>query len=380
MNKYIITILIFVILMIIQRFCCKFFTVTKEHLKNKKVEDQINFNKKNKVLLENIFLNELDNRSEKLKTMSYNDWIIYNKNKPNIEVENRKYYIFIYELTIPDRDFEKSTFVNRLHVNKDFINFSWNDIIKSTRDSLIFSRHTADENMLANAYQLGKNNIKNNILNYYWYDYLSNLTTKKISYIKTWSKDNISGIMGVGYNYEIVGKSESFKFDKYVNKPVLALTNISMLIISILMIYLYKDFKKSIIFLTLTNIYITYFLNTPEEIGSPNTELDKIKNINDGILSISFLAGVSIYILTNLHKNQNYKLFTESAIIFSFSIIFLLVTTYKITNYTTIEDIIKIRITNQMQFNLAVLLNIFIIINYLLHIVKFKDIKPSKHT
>ena len=370
MNKYILIILIFILILIIQKFSGKFLNFNKTQ--KKQIKKRIQFNNINKEKIQDIFISEIKKRIKLLDNMSYNDWIEYNKKNKIIKFDNYEYYFFIFELTIPTRSFDNSTFINRVHIDNNFINFSWSDIIKTTKDHLVFSKFSADENMLANSYILGKqDNLENNIINYYWYDYTTQYTTKKYSIVKTWFKDNISGIIGIGYNYEIIDDKNGFKVIKYINKPILIFTILSTLIITLLMYYLYSDFKKSVIFLLLSHVYITYFINIREDISSPQTELDKIKNINEGILSISFLAGVSIFILSNLRKNNN-KLFTESAIIFTFSIIFLLFTTYKITDYTSVEDIIKVRITNQFQFNFAVILNIFIIINYLLHIIESK--------
>jgi hypothetical protein len=370
MNKYILIILIFILILIIQKFSGKFLNFNKTQ--KKQVKKRIQFNISHQEKIQDIFISEIKKRIKLLDNMSYNDWIEYNKKNKIIKFDNYEYYFFIFELIIPTRSFDNSTFINRVHIDNNFINFSWSDIIKTTKDHLVFSRFSADENMLANSYILGKqDNLENNIINYYWYDYTTQYTTKKYSIVKTWFKDNISGIIGIGYNYEIIDDKNGFKVIKYINKPILIFTILSTLIITLLMYYLYSDFKKSVIFLLLSHVYITYFINIREDISSPQTELDKIKNINEGILSISFLAGVSIFILSNLRKNNN-KLFTESAIIFTFSIIFLLFTTYKITDYTSVEDILKVRITNQFQFNFAVILNIFIIINYLLHIIESK--------
>ncbi len=376
MNNYILMILIFILILIFQKFSGKFLNFYKNGKKH--IEKEVQFNISNKEKIQNIFISEIKKRIKLLDNMSYNDWIEYNKKNKIIKIGNYEYYFFIFELLIPAKSFDNSTFINRVHIDDNFINFSWNDIIKTTRDHLVFSRFNADENMLANSYILGRGDIlENNSISYYWYDYVTHNTTKKYSIVKTWYKDNISGIIGIGYNYEIIDDKNGFKVIKYINKPLLILTVLSTFIITLLMYYLYSDFKKSVIFLLLSNVYITYFINVREDISSPETELDKIKNINDGILSISFLAGVSVFILSNLRKNNKHKLFTESAIIFTFSIIFLLFTTYKITNYNSVEDIIKVRITNQFQFNFAVILNIFIIINYLLHVIEMKNQKEK---
>ena len=48
-----------------------------------------------------------------------------------------------------------------------------------------------------------------------------------------------------------------------------------------------------------------------------DTEIKKIDQINNGILSVSFLVGVNTFIITSLTKSSNVELFTQSAVVFA---------------------------------------------------------------
>jgi hypothetical protein len=115
-----------------------------------------------------------------------------------------------------------------------------------------------------------------------------------------------------------------------------------------------------------------YFLSRKELYGSNTTELEKQQNINSGILSASFLVGVNIFILNSLQKSLKKDLFLESGFVFAISLILLLIATYKLTDYGTISDIIKVRLSNQLVFNFSVLLNGLIVLNYIIYILTNK--------
>jgi len=110
-------------------------------------------------------------------------------------------------------------------------------------------------------------------------------------------------------------------------------------------------------------------MNTTEGITTLAVEQDKVKDINDGILSISFLVAVNIFIIETLKKfKQKYSLHNESAFLFCLSLVLLLLSLYKKTNYSTINDMRAERIQKQLMFNLSIFINLFILINYLIFV------------
>ena len=111
---------------------------------------------------------------------------------------------------------------------------------------------------------------------------------------------------------------------------------------------------KPIGFLILLNLYLLFFLQSKEYIGSSEIEKGKITDINSGTLSVSFLVGVNTFIITSLKKSLKKNLFIESALIFSISLILLLFSAFKITNFTTIDELVKDRISHQLVFNFSI--------------------------
>ncbi len=364
MIKIFIIILVFIIGIILQYFI-------SNNLKNKKIShllnDEIEFNQINELKIRNILENTIKERIKLLEKMDYNDWLKYNQKNNIVKIDKYNYPIIIYQLVIKDDDFYKSTFINRVHHIEKYINFSWSDVTKDVKNLLVFEKYYVDYNLLPDSYYSTKEENTVEIFNYFWYDHDKKIPIKKKTYTKYWEKDNMSGTLSIGlpFNYP-VNKYTNYVF---IQKYIIIIINIFIIIVSLLYYYLYNNFFKSIIFIFIINIFIIIYFNNHGEIASPQVELDKINNINSGVLGISFLTAVNVYILTTLRKYEN-NIFSESSILFMFSIIFILIATYKKTNYSDVKDLIKIRITKQLSFNLAVFLNILIIVNYLIFISK----------
>jgi len=127
----------------------------------------------------------------------------------------------------------------------------------------------------------------------------------------------------------------------------------------------------ALLFLSILNIYLTIFINTKEGVTTLSVESDKVKDINDGILSISFLAAVNIYILQTMKQVKGYgNLHNESAFLFTLALVLLLFALYKKTNYNKIDDIRTHRIKKQLMYNTSIFVNLFILFNYLVYIAK----------
>jgi len=96
-----------------------------------------------------------------------------------------------------------------------------------------------------------------------------------------------------------------------------------------------------------------------------------VKDINDGILSISFLAAVNIYILQTLREIKDHRnLHNESAFLFTLALVLLLFALYKKTNYNKIDDIRTHRIKKQLAYNTSIFVNLFILFNYLVYVAR----------
>ena len=158
-----------------------------------------------------------------------------------------------------------------------------------------------------------------------------------------------------------------------MDTPFLVIASLSTIIASLLLYHAsgQKNFWMALLFLSILNIYITTFIDTKEGVTNLAVESDKVKDINDGILSISFLAAVNIYILQTLKEVKNHRnLHNESAFLFTLALVLLLFALYKKTNYNKIDDIRTHRIKKQLVYNTSIFVNLFILFNYLVYIAR----------
>lgn len=331
--------------------------------KNKQNMKDTHINKKE--LIEKMY-QELNNRIELLnsKKMSYNDWLKYNNDNISVNINSNKMNIFIFEDL-----FNNDNFINRANVYNQYIGLSWEDIVKATNDQLVFSKYSTDKDLLLNANSLSEisKNNRSTIL-YYWVDPQSIIVYKRLGHFVSW-KDPVTktkGIMGISYNIEEL--KDEYKYIQFINKQDILFVSFITFFISYIICNIEKNtFNakfKSYLFLVVSNIFILYYLNKGEGINSPNTELEKMNNINVNVLSLSFLTGINTFILNSFKNDNKNELYKESSILFAIALIFLLNTLMRITNYETTNDVIRLRVTNQFKFDFAILINTFIILSY----------------
>lgn len=312
-------------------------------------------------------IDELIKRCNLLKSgkMKYTEWIKYNNENNVIEVKGNKYYFFAYEQG------EDTNIIRAIiHLNKNYINLSWTDILKDQDENFIFLKNTTDHNLIKEFIEAGR--YKVNSLKYYWIDAIDLVPVLKESNVITIPATNEHGVitLGIGIDLKNLDKTNMYMYIDKINLSNVFFISLITIITSVLVLN-YSNTNKSIIFLLLTNIYLLYFLNSGEYISSPEIEIKKIDQINNSILSISFLIVINTFIISSLTKT-NIKLFRESSILFSISIILLLISTITNTNIITINDLTQKRLGKQLIFNFSILLNIFIVINYYLSVTKKK--------
>jgi len=371
-------ILTYIIIIIIQFILVKYRIYNSDELKSSNIKT-LEYNIKNKQKIENIFNNEIDRRVKLLEngTLNYQDWIKYMNDNIFLDIDGNKYYFFVGE------KLDDNTFMIRSHANKGYIDFSWEDVLKDYNEALVSTKYETDKDLLINAYNLSGPNLKIEKIKYYWLDPLSKSSVEKETTVKRWTEKRTgrTGIIGIGKTTEILSDIHSNIQLFKVKKTILALISISTLLLAIIINFMerqthYSKYKSQII-LILLNIYFYYFITINEEPSSFKSEMDKVKEINRGILSVSFLASVNIFILTTLNNELKTGLFTESSIIFGLSMFLLLFATLKDTNYKNIHDVLELRVSNQLIFNYSILYNTFIIMNFLIYAIsiKFKFLK-----
>jgi hypothetical protein len=205
-------------------------------------------------------------------------------------------------------------------------------------------------------------------MNFYWIDpYYYNKVIKKAFFTKWKTSDGREGIIGTGYDPYNLTYQNSYKIIENIHIFEFCISSLLLLSIS-LMIFTINANKyskiESIIFLFLSHIYIIYFINKTDHLSSNDNELNKISVINSSILNISFLSAINIYIIDSISK-KNSTLFKETSYVFCITTIFLLLSCFKSTNQNSINQITSARYTNQYLYNLSIMLNFLIIINYL---------------
>jgi hypothetical protein len=341
--------------------------------KYNEIEEKINYNIRNKNKLTNNFTQILQQRIDLLTSnkMDYKEWFNYNNQNIIHTVDNHKYYFFVYE-KMENND----NFICKSHANQSYINLSWSDILKDNVENLVFTKYTTDKNLISNMYG-SSNTSKGTDIMYYWVDALTSKLVSKQSRVIRWydNNNNKSGVIGIGFDIEDLDDINKFNYYDKIIKIYPILISLLTYFISI-MLYKLKNtnefYYKPFLFLIATNIYILYFLIGTENIGSSSIEIQKEENIGRSILSVSFLVGINVFILTSLQQSFKRDLFIESGFVFAFSIILLLFSIFKSTSYITVNQIISIRLSQQFIFNFAILLNTLIVINYIFYILSFR--------
>lgn len=376
----------FILLLITIYICIVIFQISYIYylskIENINEEKKIKFNRQNERKLIDFFKKNINERLNLLysKKLSYDDWLIYNREKVLVNYENEyKYYFFVFELLPRNRSVQKVT------ANDKLVNRSFNDVLKVNNEKLLYTKFTTDKKLIQSFYNSSRENEFSEV-KYYWLDPITNKSVLKKSIVKRWTDKTTGkvGVIGIGLDLEYLDKNNTF--DYYEEIGYVTPINISLLTL-VLSIIIYKlrgegnTGFKALFLLLITNIYLTVFLTKKENYASSDMENKKEADINSGLLSASFLAGISIFILNTFQKSLKIDLFTESAFIFGVSLILLLIATLRETDFLSTNDIIWTRITTQLIFNFALILNTFIILNYLIYILtaKLNKIKWSNY-
>jgi len=303
------------------------------------------------------------------KKMNLKKWVEYNNNDNTIYIDNIEFYFFVFEY-IPHVD----DLLLLVHPQKDFINMSWNDILKDGKETFPYIKQETHDNTILDMYYMSRID-EINAMKYFWTDRNVEALVQKESYFIRWTdeKTNKTGVLGIGYNINNILESNTIIYSNYIHYSHLIFLNLVLFTISYITYTITNHKVKSLILLLISLTYIDYYINSKELIGSFNTENLKIQSINSSILGVSFLVGMNVFILTSLKKEIKTELFTESSIIFSLSLILLLFSMFKDTAFINIRELMQDRISNQSLFNFSILLNLFVIINYILFVVSRKN-------
>lgn len=343
---------------------------------NSKLDAKIKFNNDHYAELKEFLATELQNRVDLLTEgkMSYREWIKYNKENMLVKFNDKEYYFFIFERGENSEGTEQSAIETVVHANKNYVGLSWVDVMKDVGEKFVFLKQTTDPNLIRNMFEIGRHGIT--ALRYFWPDPLELKPVSKESQVLTVpsGEDHNEFLIGIGIDLDNLDTTNKFYYVNNIHYGYIALISILTVTISILTILFSKPNHhapwKPFAFLILTNLYLTHFLNNSEYYGNASTEIKKVDQINSGINSVSFLVGVNTFIITSLTRSSDVELFTQSAVVFAISIILLLFSAFKITDAITIHDLIEDRLGNQLIFNFSILLNVFVVLNYVVSILR----------
>jgi len=362
--------ILYIIIIIVQISYTLYNVNYNKEIKN--VDKKIKFNLDNYAKVEGKLKNELSKRVNLLMSgkMSYNDWLKYNEENILVDISGNKYYFFVYERGIDPN--EITTIKSLVYASKEHLNLEWRDIYKEVINHFVFLNQTVNMELTKNAFEIARRGITE--LKYYWPDPLENVPVEKLSFLFTIPKDDIHNelLIGIGMDVKNLDRKNRIYYVQEIYMIYVIFLSLLSLFISIL-ISLYKSSgysRKQYSFLIITNLYLLYFLNNSEYKGTSESEIMKIDQTSNALLSVSFLVGVNTFIITSLTNFYDKSLFSQSAIVFALSVILLLASAFKITDYVTLDEIIKTRISNQLLFNFSILMNGFVVLNYIMYIIK----------
>jgi hypothetical protein len=302
--------------------------------------------------------------------MSYDEWFKNISKEYIIKLDNEYiYYFFIYE-KLADSDIMLINLAYDNTAYKDTTSrFDFKQYMSINNDRLSESPVNILDDSAYNMFcysEIGQ--IRD--MNFYWIDpYYYNAVVKNSFFTKWKTTDGREGIIGIGFDTYNLTYEDSYKVVKNVRISEIIVSSFLLFTISLMIFVINANsFSKieSIIILIISHVFITYYINTTDYYSNYESERQKLLDINSGIQNISFLSAINIFIIYSIYI-KNSPLFKETSYIFAIATIFLLMACYKSTNQNVIEDITKARYTNQYLFNLSVILNFFIIINYVFY-------------
>lgn len=323
--------------------------------------DNINANLMHRLVIEK------KKRLDLLKKMKYEDWLKYNETNA-ITIDGTSYHFFIFELIHHENEF-----VTRVHENKKYVNMAWDDVMKDQSENYPFIKEETNEKLIHNMYYMGLDNPVDNVLKYYWTDPTENTLVKKESTFDVWHDPNSkkTGVIGISYEISDILQCKIAFYSNKIHKSDLMIVNLIILATTCILYVFNSNKIKSFVVCVVLSIYLITFLSSNELIGSFETENSKIDTILNSIIGISFLFGVNIFILESLKKYMA-DMYTESGLVFSLSLLLLMIVLFKDTNYIHLSDIMADRISNQLMYNMSIFLNMIIIANYLIYMVSTK--------
>ena len=361
---------------------------------NVKLTERIKFNLANQEDIEKTISEDLQKRLSLLYTakdegsdhkLKYNDWIEYTIKSPYVYVNKEndiKYFIQIW------RKIEgvENGYKLRAYPDSKFINHEWTDLYDYI-DSVFTSKHTTTSKHLLSTWEKLKAEPYS-VLQFYWYDpvFDSMVERKEIIYNYDDGLGN-KGMISAGYTLKDI--NEEYTFSHFKDKDgsirnIYTFSVISTYILTLLIYAFNKEngtiaFFKSLLFFIIFMGYITYYITLEDQLGSTDIELKKLDSINQGVLSMSFMTGLSVFILSNIKETKPF-LYRETSFLLIAYMIAIILILFKNNSYIKLRDITRHRVFKEFTFNYCILINMFIVINFGLNVFLYGLESNSNNT
>ncbi len=367
-------IFVFVLLIIIEYAYTKYHKYKLKHTPTK-VSREVEFNTTNQHRLQGIFSERIDNAIKLLhqKGMTIEEWSELQRNDKVFDVDHMSYYMFIYRKVLVNTN--EKTYLCLSIASDEYEGLEFSDIVRSSEQTMMFNKYRVNYNLIANMFNDAQpKDTSYPFIKYYWVDPLTgNAVEKRSTYGTAVSNDGVEVIMGIGYTVKNLASSEETKlYNASIPKYNIIFVQVIIGLIGFIM-YLsgrnsdVYNVHKSILFMISMFIYVILFTNIEETANTYELEIEKLEGILRSLMSVAFMSSVSIYINTKL-KKVNRSLYIENSVLFAATIMMLLVSSLSSTNYKTISELIQVRVSKQFFFNFAILLNVYIVINFLIHL------------
>ena len=380
---------VYIIIVIVEILYTYFYLNHWNDFQKTEIDKKIEFNNTHKDELEKYFSKEVKERLKLLDTMSYHDWIEYNRKNKFVTFDDKHYNFFVWERNKIDEynAEDTSNFTIRVSTHKDFENLDFNNVISLLNYNFLYGVYKPDINIPNNLWDLtGVYNEEPSSTNIFWVSEDFNTPIERGMVFHKYQKFNenkkkdnkelieYEGIIGIGYELLNLDLEYGRIYYQFVGKWFFMAVSIISFLIGIFLYYSTDHANqalKPIIFLIITNCYLMYFLSSEAGLTSVELEQNKITDINAGITAISFLIAVNIFIVQTIRDDRKKKyavLHVESAILFCVSLMLLLMASSKKTNFIDIQELRLHTISSQYFFNMSIIINLIIFLNYILYV------------
>ena len=374
-------ILLWTIFVIIEMYYIKIYIQNwRSRITGSKTE-HMQWNIDNKGLLNKTMTEEIGKRLKMLEEMEYDEWIDYNNKNIDMLIGKYRFNLFVFErIKNPDANYGvEDQFILRSGKIKELLGLTYAELLKQANYTFLFSIFSPNPNFLNNVYNGSQYKEGVNVYSYFTVDENVNRPVKSNVIGGRYSKKQkdgteFSGVIYMPYSLVDVEEQYANKYYDFMTRTFILMINASLLFVALILRYVVGNDDYVWLpyaFIIVGFYYLINFLNTIEGITNIEGENERTKQIDDGILSISFLAAVNVFIIQSIRDNKKSKhAYYEAAILFMLGLILLLLSLYKITNYNRIDEIRAHRIIKQFSYNATIYVNIFILFYYSFYVVR----------